>query len=62
MLVVLPDEGLVVIDVSVVHTANSFLQQAAHMAGGAASARDAAQSRKYSRGEQVVPSNSLLYP
>jgi hypothetical protein len=31
MLVVLPDEGLVVTDVSVVHpAANSFLQQAAH--------------------------------
>jgi hypothetical protein len=41
MLLVLPDEGLVVTDVSVVHpAAKSFLQQAAHTAGAAASARE----------------------
>jgi hypothetical protein len=55
MLVVLPDEGLVVTDVSAVHpAANSFLQQAAHTAGAAASARDAANSSKYGGGGQVA--------
>jgi hypothetical protein len=55
MLVVLPDECLVVTDVSVVHpAANSFFQQAAHAAGAAASARDAAKSRKYGGGGQVA--------
>jgi hypothetical protein len=45
MLVVLPDEGLVVTDVSVVHpTTNCILQQAVN---AAASARDAAKSRKH---------------
>jgi hypothetical protein len=45
MLVVLPDKGLVVTDVSVVHpTTNCILQQAVN---AAASARDAAKSRKY---------------
>jgi hypothetical protein len=53
MLVGLPEKGLVVTDVSVIHpAANSFLQQAAHMAGTAASARDAAKSRKYGGGGQ----------
>jgi hypothetical protein len=55
MLVVLPDEGLVVTDVSVVHpAANSFFQRAAHGATATASARDAAKSRKYSGGGQVA--------
>jgi hypothetical protein len=51
LLVVLPDEGSVVTDVSVVHpVANSFLRRAAHTAGTAASARDAAKSLKYGSG------------
>jgi hypothetical protein len=55
MLVVLPDEGLVVTDVSVVHpAANSFFQRAAHAAGAAASLRDASKFRKYGGGEQVA--------
>jgi hypothetical protein len=55
MLVVLPDEGLVVTDVSVFHpAANSFLQQAAHRAGVAVSARDAAKSCKYGGGGQAA--------
>jgi hypothetical protein len=55
MLVVLPDEGSVVTDVSVVHpAANNFLQQAAQIAGAAASTQDAAKSRKYSSGGQVA--------
>jgi hypothetical protein len=42
MLVMLPDEGLVVTGVSVVHpAANSFFQRAAHAASAAASLRDA---------------------
>jgi hypothetical protein len=46
MLVVLRDEGLVVTHALVVHAAaNSFLQGAAHMAGAAASAHDAAKFR-----------------
>jgi hypothetical protein len=44
MQVVLPDEGLVVTDVSVVHPAtNSFLQRAARAAGAAASLRGASK-------------------
>jgi hypothetical protein len=55
MLVAQPDEGLVVTDVSVVHpAAKSFLQGTAHMAGAAASMRDAANSRKYGVGGQVA--------
>jgi hypothetical protein len=55
MLVVLPDEGLVVTDVSVVHpAANSFFQQTAHTAGAAASLRDASKFRKYGGGGQVA--------
>jgi hypothetical protein len=51
MLVVLPDEGLVVTDVSVVHpAANSFFQWAAHTAGAAASLQDASKFRKYRGG------------
>jgi hypothetical protein len=43
--VMLPEEGLMVTDVSVGHpSANSFPQQAAHTAGAAASAQDAAKS------------------
>jgi hypothetical protein len=54
MLVVLPDEGLAVTDVSVVHpAANSFFQHAAH---AAASLRDASKFRKYGGGGQVAPS------
>jgi hypothetical protein len=52
MLVVLPDEGFVVTDVSVVHpAANSFFQPAAQVA---ASARDAAKSCKYGGSRQVA--------
>jgi hypothetical protein len=55
MLVVLPEEGLLVTDVSVVHpAANSFVQRAAHQAGAAASARDAAKRRQYSSGGPVA--------
>jgi hypothetical protein len=55
MLVVLPDEGLVVTDVSVVHpAANSFFQRAARTAGAAASLRDASKFRKYGGGGQVA--------
>jgi hypothetical protein len=55
MLVVLPDEGLVVTDVIVVHpAANRFLQRAAHASGAAASAWDATNSRKYGGGGQVA--------
>jgi hypothetical protein len=58
MLVVLPDEGLVVTDVSVVHpAANSFFQRAAHTAGTAASTRDAPKSCKYGGGGQVAGSS-----
>jgi hypothetical protein len=47
VLAVLTEEGLVVTDVSVVHPgANNFLQQAAHTAGKAASARDTSKSCK----------------
>jgi hypothetical protein len=49
----------VVTDVSVVHpAANSFLQLAAHMAGAAASAMDAAKSCKYGGGGQVAGCSS----
>jgi hypothetical protein len=55
MLVVLPDEGLVVTDVSVVHPAtNSFFQQTAHTAGAAASLQDESKFRKYGGGGQVA--------
>jgi hypothetical protein len=55
MLVVLPDEGLVVTDVSVVHpAANSFFQRAARTAGATASLRDASKFRKYGGGGQVA--------
>jgi hypothetical protein len=55
MLVVLPDEGLVVTDVSVVHpAASSFFRQAAHTAGAAASLRDASKFCKYGGGGQVA--------
>jgi hypothetical protein len=55
LLVVLPDEGLVVTDVSVVHSAaNSFFQQAAHTAGAAAFVMDAAKSHKYGGSRQVA--------
>jgi hypothetical protein len=58
MLVVLLDEDLVITDDSVVHpAANSFLQQAAHMAD---SAWDAAKSRKYGGGRPVA--SLLPYP
>jgi hypothetical protein len=51
MLVVLPDEGLVVTDVSVVHhAANSYFHRAAHTAGAAASLRDASKNYKYGGG------------
>jgi hypothetical protein len=54
MLVVLPDEGLVVTDVPVVHpAANSFFQRAAH---AAAFLRDASKFCKYGGGGQVAPS------
>jgi hypothetical protein len=60
MLVVLPDEGLVVTDVSVVHPAtNSFLQQAARAAGAAASLRDASKfliSNMVEAGRQLLRS------
>jgi hypothetical protein len=50
MLVVLPDEGLVVTDVSVVHPApNSFLQQA-----------DTRQVRQPPRGTQPSPANTVV--
>jgi hypothetical protein len=55
MRVVLPDEGLVVTDVSVVHpAANTFFQRAAHAAGAAASLRDGSKFRKYGGGGQVA--------
>jgi hypothetical protein len=55
MLVVLPDEGLVVTDVSVVHpAANSFFHRAAHTAGAAASLQDASKNYKYGGGGQVA--------
>jgi hypothetical protein len=45
MRVVLPDKGLVVTDVSVVHpAANTFFQRAVHVAGAADSLRDASSS------------------
>jgi hypothetical protein len=55
MLVVLPDQGLVVTDVSVVHpAANSYFDRAAHTAGAAASLRDASKFYKYGGGGQVT--------
>jgi hypothetical protein len=55
MLVVLPDEGLVVTDVSVIHpAANSYFHRAAHTAGAAASLRDASKFYKYGGGGQVA--------
>jgi hypothetical protein len=55
MLVVLPDEGLVVTDVSVLHpAANSFFHRAAHTAGAAAYLRDASKNYKYGGGGQVA--------
>jgi hypothetical protein len=61
ILVVLPDEGLVVTDVSVVHpAATSYLQWAEHTAGTAACTRDAAKSCTYGGGGQVAP--LLSYP
>jgi hypothetical protein len=55
MLAVLPDKGLVVTDVSVVHPAtNSFFRRAAHTAGAAAALSDASKFCKYGGGGQVV--------
>jgi hypothetical protein len=55
ILVVLPDKGLVVTVVSVVHpAANSFFKRAAHAAGEAASARKAVKFHKYGGGGQVA--------
>jgi hypothetical protein len=55
MLVVLPDEGFVVTDVSVVHpAANSYFHRAAHTAGAAATLRDASKFYKYGGGGQVA--------
>jgi hypothetical protein len=55
MLVVLPDEGLVVTDMSVVHpAANSYFHRASHTAGAAASLRDASKFYKYGGGGQVA--------
>jgi hypothetical protein len=54
MLVVLPDKGLVVTDVSVVHpAANSYSRQAAHTAGAAAFLRDASKFCRYNDGDPV---------
>jgi hypothetical protein len=61
VMVVLPDEGLVVTDISVVHpAANSFLQWAAHTAGATASARESAKSHKYDGGGQVAGGSFTL--
>jgi hypothetical protein len=63
MLVALPDEGLVVTGVSVVHpAANSVLQQAAHTAGGAASAPDAENSANPVVAGRLLAAPFLPYP
>jgi hypothetical protein len=64
MLVMLPDEGLVVTDVSVVHpAANSYFHRAAaHTAGAAASLRDASKFYKYGGGGQVAGGSFLPSP
>jgi hypothetical protein len=55
MLVVLPDEGLVVTDVSVVPLPPTvFSTREAHAAGAAASLRDASKFYKYGGGGQVA--------
>jgi hypothetical protein len=63
MLVVLPDEGLVVTDVSVVHPAtNSFLQQAARTAGAASSLTAAAATAAASAAAETAAAETAVEP